>query len=77
MLEVIAGETNMYGLVLRLSKGSDMEETNEEERTQIVAAKENKEYKGEVITNYWADGPCSECTGHSRNCYSYCSRQSY
>jgi len=49
-----------------------MEETVEKERTQKVAPKENKEYKGEVITKFWADGPIGECNNHSGSCYSYC-----
>lgn len=75
--EIIGSDQNTYGLVLRLSPGSDMEETNEQQRTQYIEAKQDKVYNGEVITNYWLDGPNRECSGHSRNCYSYCSRPSY
>lgn len=68
--QIIQGEERTYGLILRLTKGNDMEETDEKTRTQFIEPKQKKVYQGDVITKYWAEEDAESwcCTS---NCYDY------
>ncbi len=58
--EIVKEDSQIYGLILRLTKGVETEETSEEERTQKAGPKEIKESQEKAITKFWADGPVGE-----------------